>query len=149
MKLLVLLALLSVTISANAGIKEKKIIKAALANAEAGVEKVKKACGNKNLTVTIEWSNWDSLEKDKLKCMEASKNAVIPEIFTFIEKVCLADADYKEELAKLTKLNISGKKDKDEMYAAFELKETTMNVQVNLDGYGSWKNEELLKQVWE
>ncbi|MEJ2527758.1 MAG: hypothetical protein P8Y49_06730, partial [Sulfurovaceae bacterium] len=86
---------------------------------------------------------------DKLNFMEASKNGVIPEIFDFIEKTCKNDNLYKEEIGKLTEISLGGKEAKDEMYAAFTLNGTILEVKVNLDGYGSWKNEELLKAVWE
>jgi hypothetical protein len=147
----VLLAiLLFQPLSASAGVKDKKIKNEADSTIQAGVDKVKTACGNQQLSAKIDWANWDKLPKsDKTTLMESSKNGVIPEIFDFIEKTCKGDKLYKEEIEKLTEINISGKEDKDEMYAAFVLDGTVLDVKVNLDGYGSWKNEELLKEVWE
>lgn len=135
---------------ATAGIKDKKIKFEAEASIQSGIERVKAACGNQQLTASMDWANWDKLsESDKLKFMEASKNGVIPEIFDFIEKTCKGDDLYKEEIGKLTEINLAGKDAVDEMYAAFALDGTVLGVKVNLDGYGSWKNEELLKAVWE
>jgi hypothetical protein len=147
----VLLALfLLQPLMASAGIKDKKIKIEADSTIQAGVEKVKAACGNQELTANIDWANWDKLSgSDKLNFMEASKNGVIPEIFDFIEKTCKNDNLYKEEIGKLTEISLGGKEAKDEMYAAFTLNGTILEVKVNLDGYGSWKNEELLKAVWE
>lgn len=146
----VLAVLLLQPLVVSAGIKDKKIKIEADATIQAGIEKVKAACGNQQLSASIDWANWDKLSKsDKISFMEASKNGVIPEIFDFIEKTCNGDELYKEEIGKLTAINLAGKEAKDEMYAAFALDGTVLEVKVNLDGYGSWKNEELLKKVWE
>lgn len=134
----------------SAGVKDKKIKNEADSTIQSGVERVKAACGNKQLTAKIDWTNWEKLPKsDKLNAMESSKNGVIPEIFDFIEKTCKEDKLYKEEIEKLTDIDLAGKDDKDEMYVAFVLNGTALEVKVNLDGYGSWKNEQLLKEVWE
>ncbi len=146
----VLALFLILPLIATAGIKDKKIKNETETTIQAGVDRVKAACGNPQLAAKIDWSNWEKLDKsEKIQFMEASKNAVIPEVFDFIEKTCKEDKLYQEEIGKLTEINFSGKESKDEMNAAFALDGTALGVKLNLDGYGSWKNEKLLKEVWE
>lgn len=146
--------LASLSFSSYAGIKDNKAKKEVAETLKSAVANVKSACGNASLAGDIDWANWDTYDYTKLSGNKAKSEVILSTKFLVealaddIAELC-KDADYKAELAKLTKLNFSGKKDQSSMYVDFKLNGTTLNMQLNADAIGSWKNKDLLKKVWE
>lgn len=135
-----------------AGIKDKKAMKASEDTIATAAETVKSACGNAKLDAKIDWSNW---EKYDYKALGKEKDEILSytgelakSVLESMVELC-KDADYKSEIAKITTLNFSGKDDPKEYYVAFSLAGNALNIKLNGDGVGSWKNAELLKAVWE
>lgn len=147
-------ALMALSFSAQAGIKDKKAMKTATATMTAAMEKAKTSCGNAKLEGKIDWSNWDTYKYEDMS-MNRSKDAVLTNVGTLLEEIIgeiatlCKDADFKEELAKITTIAVSGKKDQTSMYIDFKLDGTTLNMALNADTIGSWKNKDLLKKVWD
>ncbi len=147
-------ALMAVSFSAQAGIKDKKAMKTATTMMESAITKVKTSCGNAKLEGKIDWSNWDTYKYEDMS-LNRSKDAVLTNAGTLLEDVIgematlCKDADFKAELAKITTINVSGKKDQKSMYIGFKLDGTTLNMDLNADTIGSWKNKDLLKKVWD
>ncbi|VAW66607.1 hypothetical protein MNBD_GAMMA08-2937, partial [hydrothermal vent metagenome] len=98
--------------------------------------------------------SWDGYDYDKMSGSR-EKDEVIGNAGTLLSDVIgematlCSDEDYKEELATITLISVSGKEDQDSMYVDFALDGTTMNMALNADAYGSWKNADLLKAVWD
>ncbi|VAW65372.1 hypothetical protein MNBD_GAMMA09-2948 [hydrothermal vent metagenome] len=153
-KIVLSVLLVAISFAAQAGIKDKKAKKAATESMNAALTKVKTACGNAKLEGKIDWANWDTYKYEKLSGNKA-KNEVIQAAGVLLEGVLgevaelCKDADYKEELAKITTIAISGKADQTSSYVEFKLDGNTLGMALNADGYGSWKNKDLLKKVWE
>lgn len=153
MKKIIALTMALVTGVAVAGIKEKKVVAESEQKMKEGLEIVKKACGNKSLEASMDWSQWEKYNyknpEDKHKFM-GHVGGLFEEIYGYMEGVCKGDPLYKEEIGKLTQLKFSGKPELlDYDQASFALKGTTLIIQLNADGVGSWKNEESIKKVWE
>ena len=153
-KLVLSVLLVAFSLSAQAGIKDKKAKKAVTTSTNTAIAKVKSACGNASLEAKIDWANWETYDFTKLSGNKAkhqvmnSAGVLITDVLGEVATLC-KDADYKEELAKITKIAISGKKDQASMYVDFKLDKTTLNMSLNADGFASWKNKDLLKKVWE
>ncbi len=136
------------------GIKDKKAMKAASEVMEEALVKFQSACGNDGSSCEIDWSSWDGYDYDKMSG-NRSKEEVIESAGTLLSDVIgemaslCSDEDYKEELATITALAVTGKEDQDSMYVDFSLDGTTLNLALNADAYGSWKNADLLKEVWD
>ncbi len=153
-KLVLSILLVAISFAAQAGIKDKKAKNTATETMNAALTKVKSACGNAKLEGKIDWASWDTYKYEKLSGNKP-KNEVIQAAGILIDGVMgevadlCKDADYKEELAKITNIAISGKTDQTSNYVEFKLDDTTLSMALNADGYGSWKNKDLLKKVWE
>lgn len=154
MKLLTMLLVLGFSMTASAGLMDKIKIKKAIAAAEAkitaAVPAVKSACGNKSLTVNVDWKKWASYGLDASKHEQTIGyvgTVIVNEILTTMQDAC-KDADYKEVIGAVTKLAITGKDKFSDMYMAFSYDKGTLHVKVNGDGYGSWKNKELFMKSW-
>ncbi len=135
-----------------AGIKDKKAMKGSEAKVTTAAAAAKTACGNAKLDAKFDWANWSKydykkLGKDKSDIIRFA-GGLAESVIGEMANLC-KDADYKEELAKITSIKLSGKDDQTKMYAAFKLDGTTLNIKLNADGVSSWKNADLLKAVWE
>jgi len=154
MKLLMVVVALGLSMSANAGlmdkIKIKKAVAAADAKVHAEISAVKKACGNKSLSLAVNWDKWKSYKLNVSK-HESTINyvatVIVNEVLTTMKDAC-KDADYKEVIGQVTKLDITGKDKFSDMYMDFSYDKGTLHVKVNGDGYGSWKNKELFMKSW-
>ncbi|VAW58563.1 hypothetical protein MNBD_GAMMA11-2514 [hydrothermal vent metagenome] len=148
------MALIAASFTAQAGIKDKKAKKVATTTMDAALAKAKTSCGNAKLEGKIDWSSWGSYKYEKMSGGRA-KDVVIHDAGTLLEGVIsemadlCKDADYKEELAKITTIAVSGKKDQSSMYVGFKLDGATLKMDLNADAIGSWKNKDLLKKIWE
>ena len=149
-KLLVIIAVsLSLSVSA-AGIKIKKAIKAGNAKVNAELANVKTACGNAELEVSVDWSKWESYKLDASKhetTIGYAATLVVNEVFGNMIEAC-KDADYKEAIAEVKKVVVSGKDNFSDTYIDFKYADGTLNATLNGDGYGSWKNKDLFMAIW-
>jgi len=149
-----IVALMTVSFSAQAGIKDKKAMKTATEVMNSAIAKVKTSCGSSKLEGKIDWSNWDTYDYKKMS-IGRGKDAVLTNAGTLLNGVIgematlCKDADFKEEIAKVTSIAVSGNKDQSYRYADFKLDGTTLNMVLNADTVGSWKNKDSLKKVWE
>ncbi len=154
MKMLMTVIMILTVSFAFAGPKEKKVKREASAKLEAGLTKMKTACGNKKLDAKIDWAPWEktykiSSKSDKLKTM-GYIGSLVSSTFDDIASLCKKDKDYKEEITKLITLNFTGKPKYKEMYVQFTLKsETVLNIMLNGDGYGSDMNKKHLLKAWD
>ncbi len=144
----------SLATSLQAGLMDKIKIKKAIAAAKAKVEpelaKVKSACGNKKLDLSVDWDKWGSYGLDASKQEQTLgyvATLIVNEVFNTMINAC-KDADYKAAIGETTKIAISGKDKFSDMYIAFKYKKGTLDVKLNGDGYGSWKNKELFMNAW-
>ena len=154
MKLFMLVLALGLSISVNAGLMDKIKIKKAVAAAElkvqAEVASVKKACGNTSLSLDVNWDKWNSYNLDVSKhetTINYVASVIVNEVLTTMKDAC-KDADFKEVIGQIKKVDITGKEKFSEMYMAFSHDKGTLHVKVNGDGYGSWKNKELFLKSW-
>jgi ribosomal protein L32 len=151
-KILLGTIIISMSVTAFAGIKDKKAMKTSEATLTTATADVKKACGNAKLDAKVDWASWGKYDYKKMgkkkDVVVGYAGSLIKSVLEEMNKLC-KDADYKAELAKITSLKISGKTDQGDMYVAFKLDGTTLSMMLNADGYSSWKNADLLKAVWE
>lgn len=135
------------------GIKDNKAKKAASEAMEEALAKFQSACGSDGSSCDIDWSSWDGYDYDKLsgnrpkEDVIANAGTLLSDVIGEMASLC-SDDDYKEELATITKIAVTGKEDQDSMYVDFALDGTTLNMALNADAIGSWKNADLLKEVW-
>ncbi|MDH5649836.1 MAG: hypothetical protein OEY67_09285 [Gammaproteobacteria bacterium] len=150
--ILVGLTIVLTSTAAIAGIKDKKSMGESEKTIATATADAKKACGNPTLESKIDWSSWDKYDYKKLGKNKADilrfTGGLAKSVLESLADLC-KDADYKAEVAKITKLSFSGKDDPSEQYVAFALDGSTLNIKLNGDGVGSWKNADLLKAVWE
>ncbi|MGO3345657.1 MAG: hypothetical protein ACTIM4_11010 [Marinomonas sp.] len=131
------ISLLSTT--AYASVKDKKAMKAADAHITTEIVKVKAACGNPSLDVKVNWdayekmisANTDKLAKDNYKSEWVLSHSGQRTVATLeaMAKICKSDADYKEELAKVSKIEVAPKADFKDSKNVFSLKGSTMTVE--------------------
>lgn len=105
--------------TAQAGVKDKKAIKAAEAGIATEISKVQTACGNTSLDVSVSWDDYKSMVKenaDEIKSDRYKSEWVYAQggqrtISTLeaLAKICAEDEDYKEEIANLTKIVVTPK----------------------------------------
>ncbi|MBB1279397.1 hypothetical protein [Pseudoalteromonas sp. SR41-1] len=124
--------------SAYASIKDKKAIRAADASIAEEVAKVKASCGNAKLDVNVDWddfkkmaaANEAKLADDRYQSQwimsHAGQRTVA--VLEAVSEICKDDADYKEELALLTKVTVSAKQDFKDSKSEFSLDDTVLKV---------------------
>lgn len=152
--LALLITLLATLTSLQAGLMDKVKIKKAVAAAEEKVQteltKVKNACGNQSLSVSVDWDKWASYKLSATKHEQTIGyvgNLIVNEVFGAMTDAC-KDADYKEVIAQIQKIAITGKDNFSDMYIDFKYNNGTLETKLNGDGYGSWKNKELFMEAW-
>ncbi|MBB1332029.1 hypothetical protein H5154_05400 [Pseudoalteromonas sp. SR44-5] len=122
-----------------ASIKDKKAIRAADASISAEVDKVKAACGNASLDVKVDWedykkmiaANKDKLAKDNYQSQWVIAHSGQRTVATLeaLSAICKDDVDYKEEIAKLTKINVTAKDDFSDSASEFSLADNALTVE--------------------
>lgn len=131
--------ILSVTVtSAFAGVKEKKVMRAADIAVSAQLEKTKVSCANENLTVDMGWEGFvemTNINKEALKKKRYLADSLMHDVgarttsvLEAIESICIADADYKEEIASLTTIKVTPKAKVDEYRSSFALADNVITV---------------------
>ncbi|MBR9830219.1 MAG: hypothetical protein GYB41_16550 [Oceanospirillales bacterium] len=137
-KALTIFCLASVALNANAGVQEKKALRAAEQNIATAITDLKSACGNPQLEASIAWDAVDEM---------ATKNAdIIQEkgirpawIYTqlsdrtvataeALSTICKDDADYKEAIAEMTHIVVEPKEKYDDYKSEFSLDGTTLTI---------------------
>lgn len=121
-----------------ASIKDKKAIRAADTSISAEVDKVKSACGNASLDVKVDWddykkmitANKDKLAKDNYQSQWVIAHSGQRTVTTLeaLSAICKDDVDYKEEIAKLTKINVTAKDDFSDSASDFSLSDNVLTV---------------------
>jgi hypothetical protein len=121
-----------------AAVKDKKAIRAVDAKIAEEVTNVKTACGNSSLNVTVNWDEYKTMistNKETLKSEKYKSEWVIGHsgertvaVLESISKICAADEDYKEELAKLTDIQVLPKASFEDTKSEFSLNGNTLTV---------------------
>jgi len=154
MKKIVIALFTCISLNANAGlmdqVKIKKAVRSGDTKVSAELANVKKACGNKNLTISVDWDKWNSYKLDAAK-HETTINYVVGlivnDVLGNMIEAC-KDADYKSAITATKKINVSGKDKFSDRYIDFEYLNGTLKATVNADGYRSSKNKELFMAIW-
>lgn len=139
-KLLVGLTCAILATTAQAGVQDKKTIRAVEANIATAVTEVQSSCGNSALEVSVEWdtfksmikANKEDLDKDKMKSqwVYAQGGERIVSTLEALNKICAEDEDYKEEIALLTKVVVTAKESYHDYKSEFSLDDTVLNAQM-------------------
>lgn len=99
-----------------AGVKEKKAKRKFYEVTKVSVEKVKKLCGNKNIEIKLEDKSYTDFYKNNKTEIENDKGTEAF-LYTYAQRnaeamlealaeICKNDADYKDEIAKLTVIKV-------------------------------------------
>jgi hypothetical protein len=129
---------LFIATTATAAVVDKKAIRAADANIAKQVAVMKSDCGNTSLEVNVVWddvkgmikTNKDALKSDNYKGVWVLSHTGERTVAALeaMSKICKDDADYKEELAKVTKVIVKPKDKFDDAKSAFSFDENTINI---------------------
>lgn len=130
------LCLLSV--ASHASVAEKKATRAAEDAAAQAAKATQQTCGNAALSVTFNWPALAETAKNSEAFMAEKKVEMVHMIndmgartaaaLESLAKICEKDADYKEEIAKLTQVNVKPKADGGDFKTEFQLKDTTLEI---------------------
>lgn len=124
--------------SALASIKDKKAMRAADTSIADETAKVIASCGNTKLDVNVNWEDYKKMlaaNEAKLADNKYKSEWVITHsgqrtvsVLEAIANICKDDADYKEELALLTKIEVSAKQDFKDSQSEFTLNDTVLKI---------------------
>ncbi len=138
-KALTLILASTLAMNASAGVAEKKAIKQADEKIVAATTKTMSACGNTQLVTTADWEQFNNVAEsnaEKLKAKDYKGEWLISKAgertvtsLEALEKICLKDADYKEEVAKITEIMVVPKADFDDVESEFSLEGTKLTIQ--------------------
>lgn len=136
--LITAIVLATLSTGAVAGVKEKKAMRAADAKVAEQIVTTKQACGNTQLDVTIDWEKFNIMiaeNETTLKEKRYQEQWVLSHagdrtasVIEALGKICNSDADYKEELAKLTKVVVHPLPKFSDYRSSFKLDGTTIQV---------------------
>lgn len=126
------------TAGANAGVAEKKAMRAADQKIADQVAALKLSCGNAKLDVAVDWDKVDAMITANAALIE-SKSTKVEWVYAEVGNrtsatlealgsICKADADYKEEIAKLSKVVVAPKPKYDDYKSEFKLESTTLSI---------------------
>ena len=98
----------------------------------------KQACGNTHLNVTIDWEQFNKMVADNKKVLEEKryqKQWVLSHagerttsVLEALGQICNDDADYKEEIAKLTSIKVQPLPKLTDYRSSFKLDGTSIQV---------------------
>jgi len=124
--------------SAVAGVKEKKAMRHADSIITAQLAKTMVACESPKLTVDMGWDNFKAMIKTNKVALKKkrykTKDLLLDvgnrteSVLQALEKICIDDADYKEEIALLTTIKVSPQPKIDDYRSAFTLDDTVVNI---------------------
>jgi len=153
-KIAITLLITCASLNASAGmmdqVKIKKAMRAGDTKVSTELANVKEACGNKKLTINIDWDKWNSYKLDAAKhetTINYVASLIVNDVLGNMVKAC-KDADYKAAISETKKINVSGKDKFSDRYIDFKYLNGTLKATVNADGYGSSKNKELFMAIW-
>jgi len=141
MKKLILMTVIAsaISTSAVASVKEKKAMRSVDESIVKAIVKVKSACGNPALDVNVSWkdfkqmikANKEALKSDNYKSEWVISHAGERSISTLeaLSKICKEDADYKEEIANVTKIVVKPKAKFEDTKSAFSIEGTVITVE--------------------
>jgi len=125
--------------TATAAVIDKKAIRAADANIAEQVVIMKSDCGNSALNVNVVWddvkgmikANKEALKSDNYKGVWVLSHIGERTVAALeaMSKICKDDADYKEELAKVTNITVKPKAKFDDSKSAFSLDDSTITIE--------------------
>jgi hypothetical protein len=125
------------SVSAFAGVAEKKATRAANEAIAAAAAETKTACGNASLEVNVAWAEFDAMAESNAALLEKKNQKMIWVIgqagertagtLKALTKIC-ADEDYKEEIGKLTTVTVSAKPAFDDYKSDYSLEGTNLKV---------------------
>lgn len=131
-------ALCLLSAASHASVAEKKATRAAEEAAAQAAKATQQACGNAALSVTINWDALAETAKNSEAFMTEKKVEMVHLIndmgartaatLESLAKICEKDADYKEEIAKLTQVNVKPKADGGDFKSEFKLDSTTLEI---------------------
>jgi len=153
-KLCVAAVLVAMAASAQAGVAEKKATVKAVEKIEKAIEKTKAQCGNAHISYTVNWVNvlaFEDMEYARKRLISAAGGNAAS-VFKQLAGICKKDADYKEEIAKLTTVNFTSQlKDNKAAHNSYSLKEDGQVLDISLVakyGYSGTKLKKALKNIW-
>ncbi len=141
MKKLITLSLVTALAATNtyAGVAETKAKNSAEQSIAEVVTKTKAACGNAALDVTVAWDQVEAVTEKNAELIQKKNSQpsyVIGEIanrataaLEALEKICSEDADYKAEIAKLNKVEVTPKQSYDDYSTSFALQGAALQIE--------------------
>jgi len=126
------------SMTANAGMAEKKAMKKADAAVAEASAKTKAACGNASLATKFSWDKFTAMaaaNEAKLKEKDHQASFLIThagdrttETLISLANICEKDADYKAEIAKLTSVVVEPKADFNDAHSEFALNGSVLTI---------------------
>lgn len=137
-RFLVAVLTIFITVTATAGVKDKKAMRDADEKITKQLVITKNHCGNSNLNVEVSWNKFKSMaesNQDLLKSKGYKSQWIMNHtgertisVLEAMSKICSADSDYKEEIALLTKIIILPKASFDDSKNKFSLEGNILTV---------------------
>ena len=131
-------ALCLLSAASHASVAEKKATRAAEDAATQAAAATQQACGNAALAVNFNWAASAETAKNSEKFMADKKVEMVHLIndmgarttatLESLAGICEKDADYKEEIAKLTQVIVNPKADGGDFKSEFQLKDTSLEI---------------------
>ncbi|MFT7681523.1 MAG: hypothetical protein ACI935_000990 [Moritella dasanensis] len=154
-KIVLGLLIASVSVTATAGVKDKKAILAAETNIKAAITKTIAACGNDDLEVNVAWdeykdmikANKDAITKKRYKSEWVISQGGDRTVSTLdaLTKICASDADYKEEIANLNEIIVKPKADFSDTSSDFSIDDEALIT--NAGHYTTRKAGDFVKKI--
>lgn len=132
-------------------IKLKKAVTDANKRIELAKNRAQTACGNAKLNFSINWSDWNRFHLKPQKHRETIRyvgSLISNDLFGLMKTFCQDAPLFKKVITKITQVTVVPKPDFEDMYIDYNVKADRLNVAVNPDGYGSWKNREFFQNAW-
>lgn len=144
-------ALMVVASTAEAGVQEKKALRAAQEMMEKSAEHAKEACGNTKLELELDVAQYDKYayagRETKVKYLGFIKGHT-ENFFYGMAEAC-KDPDYKAEITKVTKVRFVGHPKEDQLKHEITLEGTTVLVQMAPQyATTTYENQERLKKLF-
>jgi len=133
-----ILICVTATVANAGGVQEKKAQRAANEAIAAAADSMKAACGNQSLEASVAWDKVDAMaaanaaliesNNSKLEFMYSEVSERTTASIEALSNICSKDADYKEEIANLTKIIVVPKDKYDDYRSEFSLTDTTLTI---------------------
>jgi len=143
--------------SAFAGVKEKKVMRAADKIITTQLAKTMLACENPLLTIDMGWDGFKAMTKTNKEALKKKRyyaerlmhdvGARTHSVLEALEQICASDADYKEEIAAVTAINVVPKPNVDDYRSSFALEDNVITVTTGY--YMTRKAEDYISPIKE